>query len=68
MAIPPLPWTRTQRRRPELTSEAIHEAVTELSRPENPPIPDTSASLLRIATAAVLWLSTPIVPPPWDLA
>lgn len=66
--MPPLPSTSTQRRWPELTSEASHEAVTVLSRPENPPRPATSAALLRIAAEAVLWLSTPIVPPPWALA
>ena len=68
---PPPPWvesTMTQRRRPAATSDASHLTVTELSRPENPPRPATSPSLDRIASAALLWLETPIVPPPWALA
>jgi hypothetical protein len=40
---------------------------TELSRPEKPPSPATEAFELRIDSAALLWLSTPIVPPPWAL-
>ena len=35
---------------------ASQVAVTELSRPENPPSPATFAFEDRIASAAVLWL------------
>jgi hypothetical protein len=52
---PPWVWsTITQRRRPAATSCAIQVAVTELSRPEKPPRPATSALELRIAAAALL--------------
>ena len=47
---------------------ATQLAVTELSRPEKPPIPATFASEERITLAAVLWLETAMVPPPWALA
>jgi hypothetical protein len=65
--LPPPPLSvRTQRSRPALTSEAIQDVVTELSRPENPPIPATLAPLETIADAAELWLETASVPPPCD--
>jgi hypothetical protein len=60
--------TTIQRSRPARTSVAIQAAVTELSRPENPPSPATSAFSERIADAALLWLSTPTVPPPCEEA
>jgi hypothetical protein len=65
-----IPWSpvSTQRRRPARSSDASQDVVTELSRPENPPSPATSAWLDRIAAAALLWLSTPIVPPPCAFA
>jgi hypothetical protein len=53
----PPPWlssTITQRRRPAATSWAIQDALTELSRPEKPPSPATSAFELTIAAAALL--------------
>jgi hypothetical protein len=53
----PPPWvlsTITQRRRPAATSCAIQAALTELSRPENPPRPATFAPELRMAEAALL--------------
>jgi len=58
----------TQRIRPVRTSIAIHDAGTELSRPEKPPRPATSAFCVMIASAAELWLETPIAPPPWARA
>jgi hypothetical protein len=63
---PPLLSSRTQRSRPARTSEAIQDIVTELSRPENPPMPATLAPLETIAAAAELWLETASVPPPCD--
>ena len=72
--VSPGPWkpwlapAMTQRRWPPRTSDAIQVAVTELSRPEKPPSPATSALEDTIAAAALLWLETPIVPPPWALA
>ncbi len=48
-------------------SWASQETLTLLSRPEKPPIPATSASLLMIAEAAPDWLETAIVPPPCAL-
>ena len=62
-----MPWefpVITQRRRPDETSMASHWGVTELSRPEKPPSPATSAFEEMIAAAALLWLETPTVPPP----
>ena len=58
----------TQRSRPSRTSMANQPAETVLSRPENPPRPATSAFWVTIASAAELWLSTPIAPPPWARA
>jgi hypothetical protein len=58
----------TQRRRPALTAWAIHVALTELSRPENPPRPAILAFEETIVVAALDWLETPIVPPPWAAA
>jgi hypothetical protein len=66
-AIPP-PSAITHRRWPDLTSDASHDVVTELSRPENPPRPATLAFEDRITAAAELWLATPTVPPPWAAA
>jgi hypothetical protein len=51
---PPLESTRTQRSRPARTSAASQDVVTELSRPEKPPIPATLAPLETIADAAEL--------------
>jgi hypothetical protein len=47
---------------------ASHAGVSELSLPENPPRPATSALADMIVAAALLWLATPIVPPPWASA
>jgi hypothetical protein len=49
-----VPSTITQRRRPAATSWAIQVALTELSRPEKPPRPATSAFELTMAAAALL--------------
>ena len=49
-----VPSTITQRSRPAATSWASQVALTELSRPENPPRPATSALEFRIAAAALL--------------
>src|ERR1700740_915894 len=62
---PPKLDAMIHRRWPEETSCAIQLAVTELSRPEKPPRPAMFAFEDRISVAALLWLSTPIVPPPW---
>ena len=50
---PALASPTTQRILPKLTSIASHETLTSLSRPENPPIPATLASLEMIAVAAL---------------
>jgi hypothetical protein len=66
-----IPWLASamiQRKRPERTSDASQLTVTELSRPEKPPSPATFELVVRIAAAALLWLETPIVPPPCALA
>jgi hypothetical protein len=60
----PVPFATTHRRRPAFTSAASQLIVTELSLPENPPSPATAPFEERIAAAALLWLATPIVPPP----
>jgi hypothetical protein len=60
--------TITQRSRPAATSWASHVAVTVLSRPENPPSPATFEFDDTMAAAALLWLETPITPPPCWLA
>jgi hypothetical protein len=67
-AGPPLrpPWSaRTQRTCPARISCASHPTLTVLSRPENPPIPAMLACCAMIAEAALDWLATAIVPPPW---
>ena len=51
------PWvvsTITQRRRPAATSWASHAALTELSRPENPPRPAILLFDVTMAAAALL--------------
>src|SRR3954451_19913686 len=62
------PWSpRTQRILPARTSCASHPTLTWLSRPENPPMPATAAFREMIAAAALVWLDTASVPPPWVL-
>ena len=61
----PLASASTQRILPSRTSWASHAVVTWLSRPEKPPMPTTSRSPSTSAEAAVDWLDTASVPPPW---
>jgi hypothetical protein len=62
------PWSaRTQRMCPARTSCASHATLTVLSRPENPPTPAMLAPWPMISEAALDWLATAIVPPPWRL-
>ena len=61
---PPPVSATIHRSRPVRTSIASHAGLTELSAPEKPPIPATFVSPATIAAAALLWLSTPTVPPP----
>jgi hypothetical protein len=53
-AAPWDPSTISQRRRPAATSWASQVALTELSRPENPPSPATLKLDATIAAAALL--------------
>jgi hypothetical protein len=66
-ALPAVDSASTQRMRPARTSACSQETLTSLSRPEKPPIPATSTCFSMMAAAALDWLETAIVPPPWLL-
>jgi hypothetical protein len=66
-ALPDVDSASTQRMRPARTSPSSHAMLTSVSRPEKPPIPATFACFSMIAAAALDWLETAIVPPPWLL-
>src|SRR6476646_5689642 len=64
---PVAPSPSTHRMVPARTSCASQDTLTWLSRPEKPPMPATAAFWEMIAAAALVWLETASVPPPWVL-